>query len=429
MRKDVKIITTLLIAAMLSGCSSKKQRIVVRFMNLEGSQQQLNIMNIIIRRFEKENPDIHIEAITGFKPEKIMATIASGSGVDIFHWNNTEDFVDRGAIVNLNPFVKKYKFDPGILSPIAIKDYTFYKQLYGMPIQINTHGIIFNMDLLTAKGLELPKEGWDWDDFYNLALKFKCNKEAGEKGKLKAVSIQSLMTIPILASYGFNGFFDEKTARINEKNHPRFIEILTLYQKILTTALPSQEEIAEYQGATGYCALFQMGVAAMQFAPAWLLAQLYGIKDFSWDVIEMPGSKRGQKSRGYHTSAALCLASISKNQDAAFKFMEFYSRTTSQKIYGSGKNGLPANIEAAKFTFRKPPEHISLYLKMLDANNLRLPRYKNSKEYSDRLMPHTYNFLKGEISPETYIKRIEETGKTLLEPYPADFLDDKPVLE
>ena len=36
-------------------------------------------------KFEKLNPGIRIEVVAGVKNEKIMSTIASGSGLDIFY--------------------------------------------------------------------------------------------------------------------------------------------------------------------------------------------------------------------------------------------------------------------------------------------------------------------------------------------------------
>ncbi|HBE04377.1 MAG: hypothetical protein A2096_16180 [Spirochaetes bacterium GWF1_41_5] len=426
MKKTNKIILTVLSVLIFASCTQKKQQqVIIRFMNLESSQQQLKIMNLIIRRFEKENPDIKIMPITGFKPEKVLATLSSGTGVDVFHWNNIAELVDKNTIVELNGFLKESSADIGRFHPAAVRDFTYYKKLYGLPIQIFSHAVAFNKNLLENHGIPLPGKGWDWNDFYRLALQMKKAGKPGENSSTSLFSIQSLPLQAVLASFGINGPISEKSGKIDETRRNKLIDIYTLYQKFCLEILPAPEEIEEFSGGgvSSVLAMFSMERAFLQQAPAWLLPDLLQIKNFNWDVIEMPNSRRGAPYYSYHGSAALCLAGISKNKNAAFRFMEYYTRTASQKIYGSGKNGIPANTQAAQQTFIKPPQNISVYLDVLDNNNFSQPRLQFQREYSDRSKEFMHDFLKGKITPDAYLKKIENTAREILKPYPEEFLD------
>jgi len=70
----------------LSSCANgKKTKKIITLMNPEGSPRQLSLMSKIADRYQKINPLIQINLVTGVKPEKILSTISSGTGLDIFY--------------------------------------------------------------------------------------------------------------------------------------------------------------------------------------------------------------------------------------------------------------------------------------------------------------------------------------------------------
>lgn len=76
-----------------------------------------------IRAFERENPDIRIEAFDGQDYNKVMAMIDAGRAPDIMRISGTFDFVpfvEKGYAMNLEPYMAKSdKFDPADFAPIA----------------------------------------------------------------------------------------------------------------------------------------------------------------------------------------------------------------------------------------------------------------------------------------------------------------------
>lgn len=49
---------------------------------------------------------------------------------------------------------------------------------YGIPIEPGIYGIFINKDMLDAAGLEIPKEGWTWDDYRTYAEKMTTGSGA-----------------------------------------------------------------------------------------------------------------------------------------------------------------------------------------------------------------------------------------------------------
>lgn len=76
-----------------------------------------------IKAFERENPDIRIEAFDGQDYNKVMAMIAGGRAPDIMRISGTFDFVpfaEKGYAMNLEPYMARSdKFDPADYAPIA----------------------------------------------------------------------------------------------------------------------------------------------------------------------------------------------------------------------------------------------------------------------------------------------------------------------
>ncbi|MBO1511849.1 ABC transporter substrate-binding protein [Metabacillus bambusae] len=112
----------------------------------------------MVQAYERENPniEIQIETVGGATDDlsDLKAQIAAGTGPDIFTNNGYESAkLWREYLENLSdqPWVKNAYKDT--LSPI-----TFNEEIYGMPINLEGYGFIYNKDLFKQAGINtLPK--------------------------------------------------------------------------------------------------------------------------------------------------------------------------------------------------------------------------------------------------------------------------------
>lgn len=112
----------------------------------------------MVQAYERENPniDIQIETVGGATDDlsDLKAQIAAGTGPDIFTNNGYENAkLWRKYLENLSdqPWVKNAYKDT--LSPV-----TFNEEIYGMPINLEGYGFIYNKDLFKQAGINtIPK--------------------------------------------------------------------------------------------------------------------------------------------------------------------------------------------------------------------------------------------------------------------------------
>lgn len=112
----------------------------------------------MVQAYERENPniEIQIETVGGATDDlsDLKAQIAAGTGPDIFTNNGYENAkLWRKYLENLSdqPWVKNAYKDT--LSPV-----TFNEEIYGMPINLEGYGFIYNKDLFKQAGINtIPK--------------------------------------------------------------------------------------------------------------------------------------------------------------------------------------------------------------------------------------------------------------------------------
>jgi multiple sugar transport system substrate-binding protein len=134
-RKTLSTLSTCLISASLlvAGCSNGASTTPSETNKTSANKEPVTIQlafnppNEIskeeILEFEKENPDIKIDAFDGQDYNKIMAMIAAGNAPDIMRVSGTFDlvsFVIKGIAMNLDPYIAKSKlFNKDDFTPIV----------------------------------------------------------------------------------------------------------------------------------------------------------------------------------------------------------------------------------------------------------------------------------------------------------------------
>jgi multiple sugar transport system substrate-binding protein len=137
-------------------------------------QNQVDAIKANLEGFNKEYPDIKVTVTATPWADywtKLQTEASSNSLPDIFWMNgpNFQLYAANGKLAPITGLVDSGAIDPANY-PSSLDDlYTYDGVQYGVPKDFDTIGIWVNKALFEQAGVDLPKDGWTWDDLKSTA--------------------------------------------------------------------------------------------------------------------------------------------------------------------------------------------------------------------------------------------------------------------
>ena len=124
----------------------------------------------VIEAFEKENPDIEInfEEVSDYAT-KILTEATAGDLPELINCNTgtTQILANAGALQKFDVDALKadteYKFDD--FWDVAERYCTYDGDWYSLPLDGGNYGWVYNVDMFDKCGIEVPEDGFTWDEF------------------------------------------------------------------------------------------------------------------------------------------------------------------------------------------------------------------------------------------------------------------------
>jgi multiple sugar transport system substrate-binding protein len=145
----------------------------------------------VIPDFEARNPGIKINltvvASTDFDSE-MNSMLAAGAPPDIWsHWgtSNFADYVGRGLVADLTPYIEKDNYDLSDFNQDVLKTYRINGKYMGLPIFTTGSYIFYNKDMFDKAGVSYPPTNWDDPGWTYAAFLDKCKALTGVTGNSK----------------------------------------------------------------------------------------------------------------------------------------------------------------------------------------------------------------------------------------------------
>nr|WP_258168339.1 extracellular solute-binding protein [Paenibacillus sp. AR247] len=137
-----------------------------------GDQARADLTNKALELFEQKHPDIKV--VGEFSPQdgyfdKLNTQLASGTAPDVFFLGgNVVDYANKGVLLDLQPYKgNELKLDD--MDTTMVQYGTINGKLVHISAGANARGIVINKTLFEKAGIEVPQDGWNWEDYARIS--------------------------------------------------------------------------------------------------------------------------------------------------------------------------------------------------------------------------------------------------------------------
>lgn len=357
--------------------------------------------------------------------DKLLTELSSGTAPDIV-WvpgATFSSYAEKGVFVDLAPLIEA---DPDIsiedFYPVVMEEIEHDGAYFGLPRDVGTMAVYYNVDMFEAAGLPTPKElqeagNWNWDTMYETALAMTSNTESAE-------DVTWGLSIPFwwptylnfIAQAGGSLFNADRT----ECNLDA--EATTIAFEFLNKIYNGDDEngpVAPVPGTEADAAnMFMTGKIAMHFDGRWTTPGVRLMGTMNWDVAELPAGPAGQTNFAFW--GAYAITTSTEDVDASFAVLkQLVSAETQTTIIGLGtiQPSIVSESATEAFMASTPPENNQAFINGLNyATPEQSPWNINMNTVLWAVLhPEAARVMAGEITPAEFTASICEAIDPLFE--------------
>ena len=332
--------------------ASKEGKTTIRFASWD-TADDVDAQQKMVDKFNEEHPDIQVvlEAYGSDFDTKISASMGSGDAPDVMYMWNYPAYHD--GLEPLDSYIEKEGEDYKKNFYSTLWNYNSYDgQIYGLPVGFTTHCVYYNKDLFEKAGVEEPKDGWTWEDLEEKAK--KINEATGAKGFSFSMKPDPYDYEMYLWSNG-TAYCDKEGKMEGYVNSDKALETYKMFQDM---AKGGYAVATEKSGSDE----FESGQTAMFVYGAWAVKK-YTEAGVNFGLAKLP-SFGTEKSASILSSSGVAIAKSSKNKEAAWEFVKYWTDEENNKTrIGTEFPVLVSVVESEKILDK--PEYAPFYA-MLD---------------------------------------------------------------
>lgn len=359
MRRTWKKLATLLLAGTVlvsttacgGGETSGKQKDtgnkVLRVLNW-GNTEEEKIANEAIARFNENNPDVEVKQtcvpVTSWSDfiQKWITMSTSGEAPDVINigLEAVQMAVSNDLLMPLDEIVSedqdlskvKEEYAPVLLDGFSVDD-----NLYGLPNGTQTMVMYYNKTMFDEAGLEYPKDGWTWDEFYEDAK--KLTKSDGSVYGFGLSSSYFQLT-PWWSTNNTALVDENQNPALNSKKMVEAVEFLDKLVKEKVTPDPISSDVYT---------MFSSKQLAMVGAGRWVLNtwQDAGLTNADFDCVQWPVN---EKEGSVFGGAAWCISKNTENKELSIELLKSLVSEETLKAVAAGGQQVPPTESLATDT-------------------------------------------------------------------------------
>lgn len=323
MRKKVALMCVLALTGSmaLSACGDKEAadgktkdgKTEIRFASWDVADD-VDAQQALVDKFNEAHDDIKVtlEAYGSDFDTKISAGMGSGDTPDVMYMWNYPAYAN--GLEPLDSYIEKEgaEYKDNFYSTLWNYN-SLDENVYGIPVGFTTHALFYNKDLFAEAGVAEPTDTWTWEDLKTAA------KTISEKTAAKGFAFQMKPDPYDYEMYLWsNGtaYCDEEENMAGKIDSDESKEVFQMFQDM---AKEGYAVTTEKSGTDE----FRAGTAAMYIYGSWSISSL-NEDGMNYGVAKIP-SFDGQNSVSILSSSGLSIAKDSKNKEAAWEFVKYWT--------------------------------------------------------------------------------------------------------
>lgn len=300
--------------------SGTEEPVTIVYMTQSGMPQ---VMHDLIAEFEAQNTDVKVQvnevAANDTYDQLVLATQA-GTAPDVYMTFWTISAATNGLAAQLDEFIDMGQFTSRF-TPAAQGYGEWDGHIYAIPWRSGASVMFANATLFQNANIDLPTDGWTWDEFYDIAKQL-TDSSAGVYGFSMCGDGSDYGTEwqfwPFLLQAG--GKILDDTNRVAAFNTPEGAKALEFIVKMIDDGIipPGIASMnVDQQGelmASGKLALFQDG--------PWFLSTLQEKAGSNYEIVALP-MPTDAASGSIAGGTALGMSAQSQHKEQAWRFIDF----------------------------------------------------------------------------------------------------------
>ena len=375
-------------------------------------ENQKPVFDEIIAKFEEANPNIAVEVqLTPWSSywTKLDAALGNEKAADVF-WMNTylPKYAAAKVLEPLDAYIEKDGLDMDAYVAVVRDAYKIGGVTYALPKGMDTMQVFFNKAIFEKYGVELPKEGWSWDDMVALATQLKEKATDGEYPVVMELDPQPSYFNFIPQDGGFIISEDGKKAGFDQPG------TVNSYKKVLKLmedgVMPDYKVLSDTKGTD----LFLSQKAAILFMGSWK-AMLLDEASFAANIGLIPMPKMDASNVSVLGGLGFAMNATAQDKDAAWQLIKFLAGEESNKMQAEGKIDMPALISAQQYyapNFKNLDANV--FFKVAETGYF-FPTSQKVAEWLPVVMDVSSQILSGAVTPEAGSQMIQEQMQPILD--------------
>ncbi len=317
------------------------ENVTIRFVSYGASKAEL--FGRIVDDFNSSQDKITVDFTTNTQNyfAQLKTQLSTGEAPDIcthLIGARMTPYVESGHLYDLTnePYME-------LLQPSALESSTIDGKNYAVPLDAQTFGMFYNVDIFEENNIEVPTTYTEFEQvaqqLQDLGITpFSVNyREAWSVGQFATI-VFSPLALP--QYYENEDTFYEGNYTFDT---PEFRQLLTAYDLIIANA----QDRAVDTDLSGQYALFAEGSAAMMPAGNWAIPQIRKLApDMNVGMFPIPVSENAEENK-YAVDYALCLNVTAQTQhpEAVSEFISYFLNSTGETSFYYEAIGVPTGLK------------------------------------------------------------------------------------
>ncbi|PYI53802.1 extracellular solute-binding protein [Paenibacillus flagellatus] len=424
----------LLVPVLLAGCSPKPAdepaKGVLRVLFGDEQSFHYNFGDYFAVKF----PDIEVEVIPTadlYRPgvnywDEYEKLIRERKPDLLILYSDYERWADKGLLLDLEPFVKKSKFDLDNISPAAIEHLKTNAEgkLFGLAPEFTSYALYYNKDLFDKYGVPYPTNRMSWDDVMTLARRFPVDPDPDKR----IYGIHEKYMTPFdfvndVASTQGAAFLSEDGKRMTIDTdvwRKAFRQVLEGFKSgNLYYYYKDGKPISYGPDETKQMDLFSSNRAAMTVSSPEQMFRMkqWGESGLNWDIVTVPVDPANPDyTRYFSPSIVYAVSANAEHPETAWEVVRYFNGTEAAKVSQKTSEALPTRTAFAKTKDGRSLEPFYMLKPVKqDASSYAVMPGPFYQPFETLVIREIDEAVKGRKTIEEAVQTIQTEGQTLLD--------------